>query len=80
MSFAIFGVACLGLAIGLKLRVSALIAATLAVVVASIATGSFLQLSVQTIIRSTFYLVIVTQIAYLIGLALALLSYRARRR
>jgi hypothetical protein len=52
----------------------------LAVVVASIAAGSFLQLSVQTIIRSTFYLVIVTQIAYLIGLALALLSYRARRR
>ncbi|RJT29432.1 hypothetical protein D3227_32240 [Mesorhizobium waimense] len=80
MSFAIVGVACLGLAIGLKLRAPALIAATLVVVVASIATGSVLQLSVQTTIRSTFYLVIVTQIAYLVGLALALLSHRAWRR
>lgn len=78
MLFAIVGVACLGLAIGLKLQAPALIAATLVVIVACIATSIFLQLSVQTTIRSTFYLIIVNQIAYLVGIALVLLSHRAR--
>lgn len=80
MLLAIVGVAGLALAIGLTLRAPALIVATLVVIVGSIAVGSFLHLSVPNIIRSTFYLVIVTQIAYLVGLAIAVLRHRARRQ
>ncbi|PDQ17194.1 hypothetical protein CN311_31320 [Mesorhizobium sanjuanii] len=76
---AIVGVAGLALIMGLTLRAPALIAATLVVIVGSIATGSFLHLSVQNTIRSTLYLVIVTQIAYLVGLALAVLWRRPAR-
>jgi hypothetical protein len=76
---AIVGVAGLALVTGLTLRAPALIAATLAVIAASIAAGSFLHLSVETTIRSTLYLVVVTQIAYLAGLALAVLWHRPRR-
>ncbi|MCV3208639.1 hypothetical protein OHD62_26870 [Mesorhizobium sp. YC-39] len=80
MLLAIVGVAGLALIIGLTLRVPALIAATSVVIVGSIATGSILHLSVQTTIRSTLYLVMVTQIAYLAGLALAVLWHRPGRR
>ncbi|RWI30019.1 hypothetical protein [Mesorhizobium sp.] len=77
---AIVGVAGFALAIGLTLRAPALIAATLVVILGSIAVGSFLQLSVPNTIRSTFYLVVVTQIAYVVGLAIAVLRHRPRRQ
>ncbi|MET3580237.1 putative membrane channel-forming protein YqfA (hemolysin III family) [Mesorhizobium robiniae] len=76
---AIVGVAGVALIMGLTLRAPALIVATLVVIVVSIAVGSFLDLSVQTTIRSTLYLVIVTQIAYLVGLAFAVLRRRPGR-
>jgi hypothetical protein len=76
---AIVGVAGLALIIGLTLRAPALILATLVVIVGSIAIGSFLDLSVQATIRSTLYLVVVTQIAYLVGLAIAVLRHRPGR-
>ncbi|RWK42929.1 hypothetical protein [Mesorhizobium sp.] len=80
MLLAIVGVAGLALAIGFTLRAPALIVATLVVIVGSVAVGSFLHLSVPNTIRSTFYLVVVTQIAYLVGLAIAVLRHRPRRQ
>jgi hypothetical protein len=77
---AIVGVAGVALIIGLTLRAPALIVATLVVIVGSIVTSSFLHLSVQTSIRSTLYLVAVTQIAYLVGLAIAVLRHRPGRQ
>ncbi|UVC14260.1 hypothetical protein [Mesorhizobium onobrychidis] len=79
MLLAIVGVAGVALIIGLTLRAPALIVATLVVIVGSIVTSSFFHLSVQTSIRSTLYLVVVTQIAYLVGLAIAVLRHRPGR-
>lgn len=80
MLLAIVGVAGVALIIGLTLRAPALMLATLVVIVGSIAGGNFLHLSVQSTIRSTFYLVVVTQIAYLVGLAIVVLRHRPRRQ
>ncbi|TIL35515.1 hypothetical protein [Mesorhizobium sp.] len=80
MLLAIIGVAGLALTIGLTLRAPALIVATFVVIVGSVAVGSLLHLSVPNTIRSTFYLVVVTQIAYLVGLAIAVLRHRPRRQ
>ncbi|GLS35952.1 hypothetical protein GCM10010869_15410 [Mesorhizobium tianshanense] len=79
MLLAIVGVAGLALVTGFTLRAPALIAATLVVIAGSIAAGSFLHLSVETTIRSTLYLVVVTQIAYLAGLAFAVLWHSPSR-
>ncbi|RWN61266.1 hypothetical protein [Mesorhizobium sp.] len=78
MLLAIIGVAGLALTIGLTLRAPALIVTTLVVIVGSVAVGSLLHLSVPNTIRSTLYLVVVTQIAYLVGLAIAVLRHRPR--
>jgi hypothetical protein len=70
--FAIVCATCIGLAIGLKLRAPALIAATFVVVGANVVTTTVLQLPVSEIVRSTLYLIAAIQGAYLIGLALSL--------
>ncbi|TPJ52280.1 hypothetical protein [Mesorhizobium sp. B2-7-1] len=75
MLFAIVCAACIGLAIGLKLRAPALIVATLVVVGVNVVTDTVLQLPFSEIVRSTLYLVVATQGAYLVGLALSLVLH-----
>ncbi|MBZ9677694.1 hypothetical protein [Mesorhizobium sp. ES1-1] len=78
MLFAFVGVAIVSLLVGLTLRAPALIVVTLVVILVSIIAGSVLQLSLRTTVGSTLCLVLVTQVFYLIGLAIGLLRHRAR--
>jgi hypothetical protein len=73
--FAIVCAACLGLVIGLKLRAPALIVATFVVVGVNVVIDTVLQLPFSEIVRSTLYLVVATQGAYLVGLALSLVLH-----
>ncbi|MCT8999407.1 hypothetical protein [Chelativorans intermedius] len=79
MAWSLVSVGMVGLLIGLRYRVSALIAATLLTVIAGFGAMWFLELPGQRRLMWTLFLVIALQGGYMLGLVLTMLWHANSR-